>query len=100
MTVMRRGPAKAGMKKALAKAPVSLTRRPSGYATWLADVKARIQPAQQRAALAVNREMLGKYSPCHELTWRPPSPSLFLRPRGVESRFSRWIPSRSLSVRP
>jgi predicted nuclease of restriction endonuclease-like (RecB) superfamily len=61
MTVTRKGSAKAGMKKALAKAPVSLTRRPSGYATCLADVKARIHPAQQRAALAVNREMLGLY---------------------------------------
>lgn len=37
-------------------APVSLTRAPSGYAEWLADVKARIHAAQQRATLAVNRE--------------------------------------------
>jgi predicted nuclease of restriction endonuclease-like (RecB) superfamily len=34
---------------------------PKGYAQWLADVKARIHAAQQRAALAVNRELLGLY---------------------------------------
>lgn len=34
---------------------------PEGYAEWLADVKARIHSAQQRAALAVNRELLALY---------------------------------------
>ena len=34
---------------------------PNGYAEWLADVKARIHAAQQRAALAVNRELLALY---------------------------------------
>jgi predicted nuclease of restriction endonuclease-like (RecB) superfamily len=34
---------------------------PRGYADWLADVKARIHAAQQRAALAVNRELLAIY---------------------------------------
>jgi predicted nuclease of restriction endonuclease-like (RecB) superfamily len=42
-------------------APVSLTRAPSGYAEWLADLKDRIHAAQQRAALAVNRELLMLY---------------------------------------
>ncbi len=42
-------------------APVSLTHAPSGYAEWLADVKARIHAAQQRAALAVNRGLLAVY---------------------------------------
>jgi predicted nuclease of restriction endonuclease-like (RecB) superfamily len=42
-------------------APVSIARAPSGYAEWLADVKARIHAAQQRAALAVNRELLALY---------------------------------------
>lgn len=44
-----------------AAAPASLARVPSGYADWLADVKARIQAAQLRASLAVNRELLGLY---------------------------------------
>ena len=34
---------------------------PSGYAEWIADVKRRIRAAQQRAALAVNKEMLQLY---------------------------------------
>lgn len=34
---------------------------PSGYAEWIADVKLRIRAAQQRAALAVNKEMLLLY---------------------------------------
>ena len=32
-----------------------------GYAEWIADVKLRIRAAQQRAALAVNKEMLQLY---------------------------------------
>lgn len=34
---------------------------PRGYAEWIADVKARIHAAQQRAALAVNQELLALY---------------------------------------
>ena len=34
---------------------------PAGYAEWIADVKLRIRAAQQRAALAVNKEMLQLY---------------------------------------
>ena len=34
---------------------------PSGYAEWLIDLKGRIHTAQQKAALAVNREMVGLY---------------------------------------
>ena len=41
--------------------PVSLISAPSGYADWLADLKTRIHSAQQRAALAVNRELVGLY---------------------------------------
>lgn len=41
--------------------PVKLTEPPSGYADWLADLKTRIHSAQQRAALAVNRELLLLY---------------------------------------
>lgn len=38
-----------------------LSRAPAGYAEWLADLKTRIHAAQQRAALAVNRELLALY---------------------------------------
>jgi predicted nuclease of restriction endonuclease-like (RecB) superfamily len=41
--------------------PVSLTPPPEGYANWLADLKGRIHTAQQRAALAVNRELVLLY---------------------------------------
>jgi predicted nuclease of restriction endonuclease-like (RecB) superfamily len=41
--------------------PVSLTQAPEGYADWLADLKTRIHSAQQRATLAVNRELVMLY---------------------------------------
>lgn len=41
--------------------PVKLTAAPEGYADWLADLKARIHTAQQRAALAANRELVLLY---------------------------------------
>ena len=41
--------------------PTSLTLTPAGYAEWLLDLKARIHTAQQRAALAVNRELVLLY---------------------------------------
>lgn len=41
--------------------PVSLTPPPEGYADWLADLKGRIHTAQQRATLAVNRELVLLY---------------------------------------
>ncbi len=41
--------------------PPSLTFAPAGYAEWLVGIKTRIHAAQQRAALAVNRELLGLY---------------------------------------
>ncbi len=34
---------------------------PSDYAEWLADLKARIHQAQQRATLSVNRELIAFY---------------------------------------
>ncbi len=34
---------------------------PAGYADWLIDLKSRIHTAQQRAALAVNRELVSLY---------------------------------------
>ena len=40
--------------------PVILTP-PQGYAEWLAELKARIHTAQQRATLAVNRELVFLY---------------------------------------
>ncbi len=47
--------------KAMADRPTSLTPAPQGYAGWLADLKGRIHTAQQRAALAVNRELVSLY---------------------------------------
>lgn len=41
--------------------PISLVQPPEGYADWLADLKGRIHTAQQRAALAVNRELVLLY---------------------------------------
>ena len=41
--------------------PPSLTMPPAGYADWLAELKTRIHGAQQRAALAVNRELVALY---------------------------------------
>jgi len=41
--------------------PVSLTPPPLGYADWLAELKSRIHNAQQRATLAVNRELVLLY---------------------------------------
>ena len=41
--------------------PVSLTPPPQGYADWLAELKNRIHSAQQRATLAVNRELVLLY---------------------------------------
>lgn len=38
-----------------------LTPAPNGYIDWLVDLKSRIHIAQQRAALAVNRELLQLY---------------------------------------
>lgn len=41
--------------------PISLIQPPTGYADWLAELKTRIHSAQQRAALAVNRELVLLY---------------------------------------
>lgn len=41
--------------------PVSLTTHPEGYSDWLAELKGRIHNAQQRATLAVNRELVLLY---------------------------------------
>lgn len=41
--------------------PASLAPIPNGYADWLADLKGRIHSAQQRATLAVNRELVLLY---------------------------------------
>jgi len=41
--------------------PPKLTSPPEGYADWLAELKTRIHSAQQRAALAVNRELVLLY---------------------------------------
>jgi predicted nuclease of restriction endonuclease-like (RecB) superfamily len=41
--------------------PNRLTPSPAGYGDWLADLKTRIHTAQQRATLAVNRELVLLY---------------------------------------
>lgn len=41
--------------------PISLTPTPTGYTDWLLELKTRIHSAQQRAALAVNRELVLLY---------------------------------------
>lgn len=41
--------------------PVSLIQPPEGYANWLAELKGRIHSAQQRATMAVNRELVLLY---------------------------------------
>jgi predicted nuclease of restriction endonuclease-like (RecB) superfamily len=43
------------------RTPAALEGEPAGYGEWLADVKARLHIAQQRAALAVNQELLALY---------------------------------------
>jgi len=45
----------------LSDTPIAFTTPPNGYATWLTELKTRIQTAQQRAALAVNRELVLLY---------------------------------------
>ena len=57
---MTRKPSKAS-EPAVASAPPALVEPPAGYADWLAELKARIHTAQQRAALAVNRELVLLY---------------------------------------
>lgn len=41
--------------------PISFTPAPEGYAAWLTELKTRIAGAQQRATLAVNRELVLLY---------------------------------------
>ena len=41
--------------------PIALTEPPNGYTAWLTALKTRIHTAQQRAALAVNRELVLLY---------------------------------------
>lgn len=45
----------------MSEPPTSLIPMPEGYADWLADLKTRIQTAQLRAALAINRELVSLY---------------------------------------
>lgn len=41
--------------------PIALTQSPEGYADWFAELKTKIHSAQQRATLAVNRELILLY---------------------------------------
>ncbi len=49
------------MSASMSDTPVSLIPAPGGYAEWLIDLKSRIHTAQQRATLAVNRELVLLY---------------------------------------
>jgi len=49
------------MSKFSSDEPIRPTPPPAGYADWLADPKGRIHTAQQRATLAVNRELVLLY---------------------------------------
>jgi hypothetical protein len=41
--------------------PAALLARPASYAEWLTELEMRIHTAQQRTALAVNRDLLSLY---------------------------------------
>lgn len=45
----------------MSEASIALTPTPAGYADWLTELKTRIHSAQQRATLAVNRELVLLY---------------------------------------
>ena len=45
----------------MSEKPVRLTEPPASYAAWLTELKIRIHTAQQRATLAVNRELVLLY---------------------------------------
>ncbi len=45
----------------MSEQPLRFTEPPAGYTDWLADLKTRIHTAQQRATLAVNRELVVLY---------------------------------------
>jgi predicted nuclease of restriction endonuclease-like (RecB) superfamily len=49
------------MAKPMSDKPARPTAPPEGYADWLAELQARIHAARQRAALAVNRELVLLY---------------------------------------
>lgn len=45
----------------MSETSIGLTKPPAGYSDWLSDLKGRIHTAQQRATLAVNRELVLLY---------------------------------------
>lgn len=45
----------------MSEQPVKLTPTPEGYAGWLSDLKTQIHDAQQRAAQALNLELVMLY---------------------------------------
>ena len=52
----------------MSERPDALRPAPEGYADWLAELKNRIHGAQQRATLAVNRELVLLYQ-VNPLAW-------------------------------
>ncbi|WP_395736577.1 YhcG family protein [Prosthecobacter sp.] len=61
MTAAHKKAAEAGQEEGLNTLPARLSEPPEGYSGWLADLKDRIHTAQQRASLAVNRELVLLY---------------------------------------
>ncbi len=45
----------------MSETAIGLTAPPEGYSDWLTDLKGRIHNAQQRASIAVNRELVLLY---------------------------------------
>lgn len=45
----------------MSETSIGLTAPPEGYSDWLTDLKGRIHKAQQRASIAVNRELVLLY---------------------------------------
>lgn len=62
-----RGKKSSSKEPAIVQAPLAQSSRatleasPEGYADWIRDVKARVHEARQRAARAVNNELVGLY---------------------------------------
>ena len=67
MTSSKRSKTAASKKGAIVQAPLAQSPRatlevaPAGYAEWIREVKARVRDARQRAARAVNNELVGLY---------------------------------------
>lgn len=55
------GKSRSGSAPAMEQVPPSFVEAPAGYAAWFVELKARIQTAQQRIAVAANQELVLLY---------------------------------------